>query len=165
MMSSRREFLATFSALTAVVLVDPLRTLGQVLNFGPRSSSIDQITFSELASQVNTRFRVQAAPGRVVKLELMEASLDPKLPQYGRRPAPDADHEKFSLIFSGPRSELLAEKFLMFEHDQLGCFELVVLPVFTRKPDRMNYQAVFNRPRRPSPMRQLADARPVGFKV
>ena len=126
-----------------------IRALGQSLNLSQRSGAVDQISFPEFSSQVRTRFGVHAGPGRVVELELMEARLDPELPQQGRRPALDADYEKFSLIFSGPRRELLEEKCLRFEHDQLGSFELVVLPIFTRKPDRMNYQAVFNRPRKP----------------
>jgi hypothetical protein len=164
-MSSRREFLAKCSGLTAGVMMGPMRALGQPFDFLPRSSSVDQISFSELACQVNTKFRVHAATGKVVELELMQASLDPKLPQQGKKPAPDADYEKFSLIFSGPRRELLEEKALKFEHDQLGCFELLVLPVFTRKPDKVNYQAVFNRPRKPSRTRQLTDARRGGSKV
>ena len=158
-MKSRRDFLARFLALTAGVMAGTIRTLGQPLNFSPRSSSVDQISFSEFSSQVRTGFRVHAGPGRVVELQLMEACLDPKMPQLGRRPALDADYEKFSLIFSGPRRELLEEKCLRFEHDQLGSFELVVLPIFTRKPDRMNYQAVFNRPRKPGRTRQFTDAR------
>jgi hypothetical protein len=92
------------------------------------------------------RFQVFATPARVVELELMEASLDPKRPQHGRRPPLDADYEKFSLIFCGRRSEMLEQKTLTFEHDQLGRFELLVLPIFTRHPDKIKYQAVFNRP-------------------
>ena len=114
--------------------------------FGLPAVSIDRLSFSELTAQVNTRFRVYATPTRVVELELVEASLDPKRPQHGQRPPPDADYEKFSLIFCGLRSELLEEKALTFEHEQLGQFKLLVLPIFTRIPDKIEYQAVFNRP-------------------
>jgi len=148
-MSNRRQFILRCTALTAGMVVAPLGAIGGSFNFGLPVVSIDQLSFSELAAQVNTRFRVYDTPARVVELELVEASLDPRRPQHGRRPPPDADCEKFSLLFSGPRHELLEQKILRFEHDRLGRFELLVLPVFTRKPDRMNYQAVFNRPCRP----------------
>ncbi len=120
--------------------------MGGTFNFGLPAASIDRMSFPELAAQVNSKFRVYATPARVVELELVEASLDPKRPQHGRRPPLDAEFEKFSLFFSGRRSELLEQKALTFEHGQLGRFELLVLPIFTRNPDRIKYQAVFNRP-------------------
>ena len=125
-----------------------MSALGGTFKYGLPIVSIDQLSFSELAAQVNTRFRVYATPTRVVELELVEATLDPKRPQHGRCPPLDADYERFSLIFRGQRSEMLEQKAVTFEHDQLGRFELLVLPILTRKPDKMNYQAVFNRPKR-----------------
>ncbi len=125
-----------------------MSALGGIFRFGLPAVSVDQLSFPELAAQVNTRFRVYATPTRVVELELVEASLDPKRPQHGRRPPLDADYERFSLIFRGQRSEMLEQKAVTFEHDRIGRFELLVLPILTRKPDKMNYQAVFNRPKR-----------------
>jgi hypothetical protein len=164
-MSSRREFILSCSALAAVAAVAPLGALEGLFNFGLPVASIDQLSFAELAAQVNTRFRVYATPARVVELELVEASLDPGRPQHGRRTPPDADCEKFSLFFTGPRNELLDQKILKFEHDRLGRFELLVLPIFTRKPDRMNYQAVFNRPRKPCQTLNRATPAGTGLKA
>lgn len=145
-MSTRREFIVRCSALAVTVAVAPVGALGGSFRFGLPDTSVDRMSFPELAAQVNTRFRVCATPTRVVELELVEASLDPQRPQHGRRPPLDAEFEKFSLIFSGRRSELLEQKAMPFEHDQLGRFELLVLPIFTRNPDKIKYQAVFNRP-------------------
>ncbi len=147
-MSTRREFIARSSTLAAALAVLPMGALARAFGLGPRAVSTSQVSFSEFAGQVNTTFRVYATPTRVVELKLVEASLDPQRPQSGRRPPLDADYEKFSLIFSGPRSELLEQRILPFEHDQLGRFDMVALPIFTRKPDQQNYQAVFNRPRK-----------------
>jgi hypothetical protein len=147
-MSTRREFIARSSTLAAALAVAPIGAVSRTFHFGPRQVSTAQLSFSELAAQVNTRFRVYATPSRVLELVLVEASLDPQRPQLGRRPPLDADYEKFSLIFSGPPSELLGQKILPFEHDQLGRFELLALPIFARKPDKQYYQAVFNRPRK-----------------
>jgi hypothetical protein len=132
--------------LAAAAAVAPMGALWGSFRLGLPAVSIDQLSFPELAAQVNTRFRVYAPHGRVVELELVEASLDPKRPQHGRRPPLDADYEKFSLIFCGLRREMLEQKALTFEHEQLGQFELLVLPIFTRNPDKIEYQAVFNRP-------------------
>lgn len=145
-MNTRREFIVRCSALAAVAAVAPTSAFWGSFRFGLPAVSVDQLSFSELAAQVNTRFRVYATPTRVVELELVEASLDPKHPQQGRRLPPDADFEKFSLIFCGLRSEMLKQEALTFKHDQLGQFELLVLPIFTRSPDKIEYQAVFNRP-------------------
>jgi hypothetical protein len=134
--------------LAAAAAVAPTSAFGISFRLGLPAVSLDQLSFSELAAQVNTRFRVYATPARVLELELVEASLDPKRPQRGGRPPLDADYEKFSLIFCGLRGEFLDQKILKFEHDQIGRFELLVLPIFTRKPDKMDYQAVFNRPKR-----------------
>ena len=132
--------------MAAAAAVAPMSALWGSFRFGLPAISIDHLSFSELAAQVKTRFRVYATPTRVVELELVAASLDPKRPQHGRRPPLDAEFEKFSLIFCGRRSEMLEQKALTFEHDQLGQFELLVLPIFTRNPDKIEYQAVFNRP-------------------
>ena len=146
-MSTRREFIVRCSTLAAAVAAAPVGVFGGSFNLGRPFVSTGKLSFAELAAQVNTKFRVYATSTRVVELELVKASLDPKRPPHGRRPPLDADYEKFSLIFSGLRRELLDQKILQFEHDQLGRFELAALPVFTRNPDKMNYEAVFNRPR------------------
>ena len=158
LMSSRRAFLAGFSTAAAVVLASPVRALGRSFDSGRRASSLDELTFSDLAGQVRTRFRVHAGRGRAVELELMRATLDPKRPQHGSQPAPDADNERFSLFFCGRRDECLDGKPLKFEHDQLGSFELVVLPIFSGNTDQINYQAVFNRPRKQGQIARLIQA-------
>ena len=91
-------------------------------------------------------FHVHSAPGRVVELKLVEAALDRPRPQHGRRPPPDAYNEKFSLIFSGPRAELLPQDVFTLEHPRLGRMDLFLVPIFTRNPQKMDYEVIFNRP-------------------
>ena len=63
----------------------------------------------------------------------------------GKRPPPDAGNEKFSLVFSGSRAELLPQDTYAFDHQTLGRFDVFIVPVNTRNPAKIDYQAVVNR--------------------
>lgn len=65
----------------------------------------------------------------------------------GRRPPPDAANERFSLIFSGSKDELLEQNTYPCEHQALGRFDIFIVPIFRRNPAKMDYEAVVNRPR------------------
>ena len=52
--------------------------------------------------------------------------------------------QPFTLIFAGPRADVLAEGLYVFEVEGTGPFELYVIPVQTFARDRQDYQAVFN---------------------
>ena len=144
---TRRQFLYNSSAAVAVMAVFPAIASGKTANAGGNFRSLTQISYSQLAAQIHTPFRVYAPSGRVVELRLLKAPLaapSPVLP--GRRPPVDADNEKFSLVFSGPRDELLPAAIHPFEHDELGRFNMYIGQIGTRDPVRVRYQSVFNRP-------------------
>jgi len=52
--------------------------------------------------------------------------------------------QPFTLIFHGPRGDLLPEGLYTFEVEGGPSFELYVIPVQTAAADRQDYQAVFN---------------------
>ena len=111
-LSPRREFLAKCSAIVAGVKWVSWPVFGQSFNFGPPSSSVDAISFRDLAKLVNTRFRVQAAPGRVVELELMEARLlfEPALADLVVTHATPADFSRMEeCLTRGARAGSVAE--------------------------------------------------------
>src|ERR1700733_10220155 len=113
-----------------------------------KKRSLREIPCSAFASQLNTPFRIQAASGGTIKVTLAEVKVRPEKPlKPGRRPPPDAGNEKFSLVFSGSRGELLAQDTYPFEHPTLGRFDLFIVPVFTRNLAKINYEGVVNRPR------------------
>ena len=86
-------------------------------------------TFSE---HVNTPFRVNYGSA-TMDLELTEVS------DYSD------DHQiRFSLVFRGPHEPLLPQQIYPFEHDQLGAFDLFIVPV-GRDEEGLQYEAVFNR--------------------
>jgi len=108
--------------------------------------SIGDLTYSALAGQVNTQFRVHTASGKTVRLHLLKAPVARSTPAIpGRCPPADAGNEKFSLIFIGPKDQLIEPAIHQFEHGELGRFEMYVGQVGACSPHRVHYEAVFNR--------------------
>lgn len=132
----------------ATALTAPAGVVAESTAFWRRKRSLNEITCAALAGQLNTPFRIQAALGRTVMVTLAEVKIRGDKPRKaGRRSPQDAGNERFSLIFSGSRGELLEQNTYRFEHQTLGRFDLFIVPIFTRDPDRIDYQAVVNRPR------------------
>jgi hypothetical protein len=153
-MSTRRKFLFDCSAALAAVSLTPLDVLAKPREFEMKERSLDELSFSTFVAQLKTRFRVYAAPTRVVELELAEATVQKEYPQQSSQPAPDADNEKFSLLFRGQRNEPLEQKMFKFEHDKIGRFDLFIVHILSRDTRYFYYEAVFNRPRRKTPAKR-----------
>ena len=131
----------------AVMAVFPASAFGKTANAGRDFRSLTRISYSHLAAQIHTQFRVYAPSGRVVELRLLKAPLTAPSPVVpGRRPPADAGNEKFSLVFSGPQDDLLPEAIHPFEHDELGRFDMYIGLIGPRNLERVRYQSVFNRP-------------------
>ena len=123
-MRSRRKFVLDCTTALAALATAPMG-----LALAERESAAAQspvsLDYAAFAGQINTLFRVPLASGQVVDLRLIKAKLAPRraLPP-SRRPPPDAENEKFSLIFSGPQTVPLASAIHPFEHRRLGRFEM-----------------------------------------
>jgi hypothetical protein len=112
-----------------------------------KKRSLSDISLAALAGQLNSPFRIQAAPGRTILVTLAEVKARPERPlKPGRRPPPDAGYEKFSLFFSGSRADLAPQNVYSVEHETLGRFDLFLVPVCTRDPAKIDYQVVVSRP-------------------
>jgi hypothetical protein len=148
---TRRKFLQAGSAFAAAAALAPLRTLGESTPFVMPDKSLNELSYALLAAQLHTTFRVHAAPGRAVNLELVEASLAPAGARTTGQASPrGVDYERFSLVFCGARTERLEQKIHRFEHGKIGYFELFIVPIISRDSSRVYYEAVFNRPRQGS---------------
>lgn len=102
------------------------------------SVSLDKLTLTTFLPVVNTIFRVHASDSAFVELQLTRAT-------PARHSRPDADdHKSFSLFFVGPGDRLLEQRIHLFEHDQIGRFDLFIVPT-GRSGKGFEYQAVFNR--------------------
>jgi hypothetical protein len=109
--------------------------------------SIDDLSYPALAAQANTQFRVHTASGKTVQLNLLEAPVARTTPAVlGRRPAGDAGNEKFSLIFSGPKDQLIEPAIHQFEHEELGRLEMYIGQIGMCDTYTVRYEIVFNRP-------------------
>lgn len=97
--------------------------------------NFDVSTFSERGGEP---FRVLFDDGSKLELEL--ASVTPGLvhPNDDRR-----QRVPFSIVFRGPLESVLPQRIYPFEHDELGSFELFIVPI---GPDEvgMQYEAVFS---------------------
>jgi len=92
------------------------------------------LTHEEFSKNANTRFRVQVDENTHVELELISVSEVKLYPQQ----------EEFALEFRGPLDTFLEQGVRNFTHDQMGQFELFIVPI---KQDQQGfyYEAVFNR--------------------
>jgi hypothetical protein len=109
--------------------------------------SIGDLSYPVLAGQVNTQFRVRMASGQTIQLKLLKAPLARPTPAVpGRRPPGDAGNEKFSLIFSGPKDQLIEPAIHQFEHGELGRFQMYIGQIGTRDSQTVRYEMIVNRP-------------------
>ena len=94
-------------------------------------ASLTHETFTQYA---NTKFQVPLDENTAVELELVEVS---ELKLHPRQ-------EEFSLEFRGPLNMFLGQGLRNFEHEQMGNFELFIVPV-EQDAQGFYYEAVFNR--------------------
>lgn len=92
------------------------------------------LTYEEFVQQMNSKFRVQHEQFGDVELELTEVS-DVKLL---------GNQEQFAVVFRGPLEAFLGQATHPVAHEQMGNFELFLVPV-SQDANGFNYEAVFNR--------------------
>ena len=96
----------------------------------------EQLAREAFARTLNTQFQVQGNAAGALALELIEVSEVRLMP----------GSESFSIVFRGPLSTFLPQAFHRFNYDELGAFELFIVPI--RRDDHGFYhEAVFNRMR------------------
>lgn len=88
-------------------------------------------TFSR---HLKTTFQAQLDEGNHVDLELTEVSNLKRLPQQ----------EEFSIVFLGPGNTQLGQGTRSLKHEQMGQFELFIVPI-AQDQKGVYYEAVFNR--------------------
>ena len=137
MKSSRREFLkrGTFVALAAGV---PLALTEKVFGMGITESTADGLNLESFEDQLGTGFLINHAASKVkVKLVNVTNFASPKQTASGK--------EGFSLIFRGTKEITLKQDTYVIEHEQLGMFSFLVVPIGTKDTRAPHYEAVINR--------------------
>ena len=94
------------------------------------------LTHEEFTKNANSKFQVQLEERSPVELELTEVSEIKRYPHQ----------EQFSIIFRGPLEIFLDQGTRFFTHDQMGQFELFIVPL-RQDEQGFYYEAIFNRVR------------------
>lgn len=92
------------------------------------------LTYEAFSAATQSKFRVSVEGADTVALQLIAVS-----------PAERSErHEQFSIEFLGPNEPFLGQGTRRFDHDQMGGFDLFIVPV-GHDPQGYRYEAVFNR--------------------
>lgn len=94
-------------------------------------ASLTHETFTQYA---NTKFQVQVDENTATELELVDVS---ELKLYPRQ-------EEFAIELRGPLDMFLGQGVRFFTHEQMGQFELFIVPI-REDAEGFYYEAVFNR--------------------
>jgi len=135
MSSSRREFLkrGTLMALAAGV---PLSLTEKA--FGTTKSTAAGLNMAAFKSQLGTSFHINHQASKV-NFKLVDVT------SFASRKQTAAGKEGFSLLFRGPKETTLKQDTYLIEHEQLGMFSFLVVPVRTKDMRAPHYEAVINR--------------------
>lgn len=94
------------------------------------------LTEEEFSKHVKTTFHVKFTDGQI-DLELDEVK------GYRNKAVERQGMERFSAFFQGPAQPLLPQHVYLMEHDQMGEFEIFLVPV-SQDERGLRYEAVFN---------------------
>jgi hypothetical protein len=95
---------------------------------------MEALTYEAFSQNLNTKFQVPLDDSHSVELELTEISEHKK----------SARQEEFAILFRGAKELFLGQGLRPFEHDQIGKFELFLVPIRLDE-NGYYYEAVFNR--------------------
>ena len=98
---------------------------------------MDGLTHEAFRQQAGTKIQVQVGEAGGVDLDLVEIS-DIKL--Y-------PGQEQFDVVFRGPLNAFLGQGVRPFSHDEMGQFEIFIVPI-RQDEQGFYYEAIFNRLRR-----------------
>jgi len=136
-MTSRRKFLkqgavGAIAAGFTVSLGD--KAIGRTTF--DSSSALSGLSKAAFASQLRTIFVINSG-NRKVPLKLIEVN-DLGSKRSGQR-------EAFALVFSGEHSTQLKQETYLIEHEKLGAFSMLVVPIFARTKSVRYYEINVNR--------------------
>jgi hypothetical protein len=138
MSSSRREFLKRGTWMTLLAGV-PLGLSENVLGLGAaRGSAAAGLNKAAFESQLNTEFLLNQGAAKVA-VTLVDVT------NLASRKANRTSKEAFSLLFRGPKETTLQQDTYLIEHEHLGMFSFLIVPVRTKNTRAAHYEAVINR--------------------
>lgn len=136
MSSSRREFLkrGTFVALAAgFPLALTEKASGMIT-----TKSTAGLNLASFKSQLGSSFMINHEASKV-KITLVDVA------DFASQKQTAAGKEGFSLLFRGPKETILKQDTYLIEHEQLGMFSFLIVPVGTNDRRGPRYEVVINR--------------------
>jgi hypothetical protein len=139
MATSRRSFLKQ-GTLVAIAAGIPTGLARKVFaeELTGASTNIPRLRMTDFAAQVNTVFRIHNGRSGVT-LHLFEVT------NLAGRKTAGTDREAFVLSFRGDRNTPLAQETYLIEHEKLGRFSFLVVPVVCKDKSSRHYEVVVNR--------------------
>ena len=115
----------------------PLGLSETVLGAGPSSAGLG-LSRAAFESQLHTKFLINQEAAKVPVTLVDVANL-----ASGK--ANKTSKEAFSLLFRGPKDTPLQQDTYLIEHEKLGLFSFLIVPVGTKDTRAPHYEAVINR--------------------
>ncbi|HLN97452.1 MAG TPA: twin-arginine translocation signal domain-containing protein [Pyrinomonadaceae bacterium] len=137
MVTSRRDFIKK-SSLIALAAGVPLSRLERTAaSQGEVPSVASGLNKTAFEAQLNTIFLIHDGASRV-GIKLVDVT---DLPRWGAT----TQREAFSLLFRGDRATALKQNTYLIEHETLGLFSFLIVPVMRRQKSAVYYEAIINR--------------------
>lgn len=129
MKTTRKQFFSTLVAGVAVAVARPMSAL--TIAAGPAPAPVAR----SFAGLVGRTFQVTTGDSR--------GTIDVVLESYDEKPTTDGTHQ-FSLTFVAPGGEKLTQGIYVVEQEQMGRFDLFVVPTRHDGQGRAFYRSDFN---------------------
>lgn len=135
--TSRRDFLKKGSLVALAAAVPLSRLERAAAGEGEFPSVAPGLNKTAFDAQLNTIFIIRDGASRV-EIRLVDVT---DLPRRGGV----AQKEAFSLLFRGDRVTALKQNTYLIEHENLGLFSFLIVPVMRREKSAVYYEAIINR--------------------
>lgn len=135
--TSRRDFIKKGSLLALVAGVPLSLAKTTAASETPASSVAFGLNKAAFLAQLNSTFLINEGASKVA-VRLVDVS-------DLRRPGDSASKEAFSLLFKGDKATALEQNTYLIEHEKLGLFSFLVVPVMSKDKSARHYEAVINR--------------------
>ena len=108
---------------------------------GQPTRGAGRLTQAAFAACINTIFRIEREHAPAVPLRLIE--LNGLVPEEAQAQAERLGQESFALAFRAPRDQALTQATYHFKHQQLGQFDLFIVPLKNTRDEHL-YAAIIN---------------------
>ena len=135
--TSRRDFIKKGSLLALVAGVPVSLVERTAASESAASSVAIGLNRAAFLAQLNSTFLINEGASKVA-VRLVAVT---DLPRRGA----SAGKEAFSLLFKGDKATALEQNTYLIEHEKLGLFSFLVVPIMSKDKSARHYEAIINR--------------------